>query len=498
MEIVLLFIRIFLFAVFAIAGIAKLVDLEGSKKALRDFGVDEDAAEGLAIALPIAELVFAVMLLPLWTAWFGAIGVFLLLIIFIGAMIWQLAQGKAPDCHCFGAIHSEPVSKKSLIRNIVFAILAFFLILQGYYDQGLGLSELDNEMAIQLILGLTSIGLLGAIVFYLKKISEQQTQIMRRIELIELLAHEGGREAKREEIGDINSRLPLGALIPQFEVKDLNGKTVSSGQILSKKKPKLFFFVSPSCGPCGALMPEIEQWQEELKHKIEFIFISRGEAKENAEKFGGKTFKQIFLQKDREISEIFKAKWTPTAIFVNYEGTIGSYPAVGDEAIRELVGKIKAENAEEALALVETNGSNGIKIGEDIPGFSLKDLNDREITTQDLQGRKTLITFWNMNCPFCLEMLPDLRKWEEEKVAGEPHLLVFSEGEAAAHQELGLKSPVLLDEGRKTSNQLGMNGTPSAILVDENGRIVSETAIGEEQIWELIGRRKSDFAKTSP
>jgi thiol-disulfide isomerase/thioredoxin/uncharacterized membrane protein YphA (DoxX/SURF4 family) len=497
MEIVLLFIRIFLFAVFALAGIAKLVDLEGSKKTLRDFGVDDDVAEGLAVALPVAELFFAVMLLPLWTAWFGAIGVFLLLIIFIGAMIWQLAQGKTPDCHCFGAIHSEPVSKKSLIRNIIFAILAFFLILQGYYGQGLGLTDLDNEMAIQLILGLTSIGLLGAIVFYLRKISEQQTQIMRRIEVIELLSHEGGRKAEREEAGDIDDKLPVGALISYFQVKDLNGKTVSSEEILSKNKPKLFFFVSPSCGPCEVLMPEIEQWQEELKHKVDFIFISRGQAKENAEKFGGKTFKQIFLQEEKEISEIFKAKWTPTAIFVNSEGTIGSKPAVGDEAIRELIEKIKAENAEKMLALVETSNGNGAKIGENVPDFSLKDLNGREITAKDLQGRKTLITFWNMNCPFCVQMLPALQKWEKEKSDSEPELIVFSEGKAEMHQELGLKSPVLLDEGREMSNKLGMNGTPSAILVNENGIIVSETAVGAIQIWELIGRRETDFATPS-
>jgi hypothetical protein len=76
-------------------------------------------------------------------------------------------------------------------------------------------------------------------------------------------------------------------------------------------------------------------------------------------------------------------------------------------------------------------------------------------------------------------------------------LIVFSEGKAEMHQELGLKSPVLLDEGREMSNKLGMNGTPSAILVNENGIIVSETAVGAIQIWELIGRRETDFATPS-
>ena len=137
MEVVLLLIRIFLFGVFALAGVGKLLDFEGSEKAVKEFGVPKDFARIFAVALPVAELLIAVLLLPVSTAWLGVIGAFLLLAVFIGGMIWQMAQGNAPDCHCFGAIHSEPVSKKSLIRNIIFAILAFFLVARGDYCQQL-------------------------------------------------------------------------------------------------------------------------------------------------------------------------------------------------------------------------------------------------------------------------------------------------------------------------------------------------------------------------
>jgi uncharacterized membrane protein YphA (DoxX/SURF4 family) len=169
MEVLLLLIRIFLAGVFALAGIGKLLDLEGSEKAVREFGVPGDLAKPFAVALPVAELLIAALLLPVSTAWFGAIGGFLLLATFIGGMIWQMAQGRAPDCHCFGAIASEPVSVKSLIRNIVFAILAFVLVARGANSQGVGFSDLTNEMAIQLFLGLATLGLLGAVVFFFYK-----------------------------------------------------------------------------------------------------------------------------------------------------------------------------------------------------------------------------------------------------------------------------------------------------------------------------------------
>ncbi len=112
MEIVLLLIRLILFAIFALAGIGKLLDLKGSEKAVKEFGTPEELAKFFAVALPFAEIVFAICLLFVETSWVGAIGALILLLSFIGGMIWQLAQGNAPDCHCFGAIHSEPVSQE--------------------------------------------------------------------------------------------------------------------------------------------------------------------------------------------------------------------------------------------------------------------------------------------------------------------------------------------------------------------------------------------------
>jgi thiol-disulfide isomerase/thioredoxin len=219
-------------------------------------------------------------------------------------MIWQMAQGKAPDCHCFGAIHSEPVSPKSLIRNAVFAILALFLVAQGRENQGLGFGDLTNEMAIQLIVGLATVGMLGAVVFFLKRISEQQTQIMRRIEVLELISTSEGGEVKREEAGSVHDGLPLGAPFPDFALADLNGKIVEFDHLLGTAKPTLFFFVSPTCNPCKALLPEIETWQTDLKNKLQIVFVSSGTAEENLEKFGEtQAFKQILLQNDRELAE---------------------------------------------------------------------------------------------------------------------------------------------------------------------------------------------------
>ncbi len=494
MEIVLLLIRLTLFAIFALAGIGKLLDLKGSEKAVKAFGTPEEFAKFFAIGLPFAELVFAVCLLFVETSWVGAIGAELLLLTFIGGMIWQLAQGNAPECHCFGAIHSEPVSKKSLIRNIVFAVLAFVLILSGKGNQGANLfdSAIYNSEGnvMSVIIGLATVGLLAAVVFYLKKISEQQTQIMRRIEILEVTALDGGKEVLREDVAAPTTGLPIGAPAPDFVLPDVNNKQTSFENLLMQAKPMLFLFVSPTCKPCAALLPEIETWQAELKGKLNFIFVSSGAVKENLDKFKGDAFKQVLLQKDREIALAFGVEWTPAAVLINNDGTIASRTAVGDKGIRELVDSVKEQIDRANPLLIGDKNDLTEHLGEDAPEFFENDINDKLIASADLRGKKTLITYWSTTCGYCDQMLEDLQDWDTNRGAGEPDLLLISSGDADAHRKLNLQSPIILDNTHKIAKNLGMDGTPSAVLIDENGKIASEVVIGSERIWTLLGKKK--------
>src|SRR5688572_1074429 len=224
MEIILLLVRLFLFGVFVFAGIGKLLDLEGSEKAVKGFGIPEPLAKPVSRFLPVVEIVIGVLLLFVGTAWIGAVLAFLLLLVFIGGMAVQLAQSNAPDCHCFGQIHSEPVGKSSLIRNIVFAILALLLVWQGPTNQGYDLSTSSTDM-LQAALILGILVLLAVAVFYLKKIFEQQLQITRRIEVLELVSRDGAH-VEREDVGSPTESLPLGAPFPEFELADTDGKRV--------------------------------------------------------------------------------------------------------------------------------------------------------------------------------------------------------------------------------------------------------------------------------
>src|SRR5215475_5211314 len=100
--------RVILAAIFAVAGIAKLRDRSGTRRALVEFGAPMFSAGTLAVVLPIAELTVSVALLPTITARTGAVGALFLLSVFTVAIATSLARGRAPQCQCFGQLHSAP------------------------------------------------------------------------------------------------------------------------------------------------------------------------------------------------------------------------------------------------------------------------------------------------------------------------------------------------------------------------------------------------------
>src|SRR5437868_1710313 len=315
MEIAVLLVRLFLAAIFALAGVAKFADLKGSEKAFKDFGVPQAIALPGSIALSVAEIVIAALFLSIETSWYAAAAASALLLLFIVQMIYQIARGNAPDCHCFGQVHSEPVGVKSIVRNVIFAAMALSLMVRGTSGQGASFTQLPDATIMQLIFGVAIAGLLAAVIFYLKKLSNQQAEVIHRLEVMELVAREGGT-VEREDVVHPHEGLPIGAMFPDFKLPDVAGTEVTRDGLTVQKVPSpiLFFFVAPTCGPCKTLVSEFEQWKTDLEGKVRTVFISSGTPMENLAKFGDEISGAMLLQKGRELADAAKAQWTPTAI----------------------------------------------------------------------------------------------------------------------------------------------------------------------------------------
>lgn len=503
MEEALLAGRLLLAAIFVVAGVAKLADLSGSRQGLLGFGVPEPLARPLGGLLPIAELGIGLMLVPAATAWWASVGALALLLTFVVAIGVSLARGQAPDCHCFGQIHSAPVGWSTLARNGLLAAIAGVSVWYGldHTDPAasgvIGHASLGQWLALGG--GAVVAGLLAFEAWLLLGLMRQNGRLLLRVEALESSLAET-EHAPRPTGAQSASGLPVGAPAPDFRLPGLHGETLTLETLRAHGKPVLLVFSDPGCGPCNALMPEIGRWQREHANDMTVGVISRGTPEVNRAKSSEHGLAWTLVQRDREVAEVYGAHGTPSAVVVRPDGTIGSPLAQGAEQIRGLVARTLGRLPKSSLPSVVATGNGhqpspatvparASRIGQVAPDFALPDLDGATVRLADLRGHDTLLLFWNPNCGFCQRMLPDLRAWEETAPPGSPRLLVVSTGPAEANRSQGLRSTIVLDDGFATGRTFGARGTPSAVLVDGAGVIVSDVAVGVEAVLGLAARR---------
>jgi len=134
----------------------------------------------------------------------------------------------------------------------------------------------------------------------------------------------------------------------------------------------------------------------------------------------------------------------------------------------------------------------GSKVGEPAPRVKLLNLERKTVKLTDFRGSETLVLVWNPRCGFCEQMLPDLKESEDNPPEGAPKLVVVSAGTRAENKEMGLRSTVVLNQEFAAGRAEGASGTPSAVLVDANGKIASEVAVGAPAVLELAGAKQTE------
>src|SRR5215210_3117009 len=420
MDAALLIARLVLGAVFTLAGVAKLSDLEGTRRAIVDFGVLSAIAAPLGLILPLAELAVAATLLPASTAWWGALGALALLSAFVVGITYNLARGRKPDCHCFGQLHSAPAGWKTLARNGVLAAIAGFVLWAGY-EGGAGssavswLGALSTAQQLALLVGVLVLSLLAGQWWFLVHIMRQNGRLLVRLEAVEATLAEGGSVAPSQNGSPVHQAegLPVGSTAPDFSLACLHGETLTLDALRSSGKPVMMLFTDPGCGPCSALLPDVGRWQEEHAHKLTLALLSRGNPEENKTKAQEHGLQNVVLQKDSEVSESFEVRGTPSAVLIAPDGKVASPVAGGAEGIRGLLSYAVGERAQLPMQphQPQTQGQPcpncgkvhtaaptapaAQKVGEEAPEVKLPNLEGKTVELADFRGEQTLVLFWN-------------------------------------------------------------------------------------------------------
>jgi len=475
--------RLLLAAVFGVAGFSKLASVARAREGIIEFGVPTSLATPTTVALISCELAVAIVLLRSATVWYGAIGALVLLSIFSVAIAANLLRDRRPNCNCFGQLKAAPIGWPTFARNVALGAVAVLVIAYGRDAQAhvAWTVSLTATEWLSMTVVLVFLALLGFIATLLAQVLRQQGRMLLRFEGIE----ERLGIAVRRAPAAPRAGLTPGTPAPAFTLPDLEGISRSLGYVLSAKKPALFVFSNPACGPCQALLPEIAEWRRELHDTLTIALITEDSADANRAYAPVVGADRVLMQSKREVADAYDANGTPAAVVISADGRIASFVAQGAEAMRRLVQAVRAGE------LPVLTSPPPVAVGEAAPDFALPTLAGGRIALAELRGAPALLLFWNQHCGFCQRMLPELRAWEAKEAANAPRLIVISDGNIEAHRGLDLAATVGLDEGSRIARAFGANGTPMSILLDSEGRIASALAAGAQAFFALAHRELS-------
>lgn len=412
--------------VFGVAGVAKLLDRSGSQEAARGFGVPEPLAGAVALSVAMAEVAVAVLLLPATTRDVAAAAGLGLLLAFSAAIAVAMAHGRAPECHCFGQLHSEPAGWRTLARNAALAGAAAFVLIAGPGGSAVNwIGDLRGAELLALSVGATAMLLLVLGAWALVHLLRSYGRVLVRLDRAERLLAEVGlsldNECAMPEIGHA-PRTPA----PAFALPGLDGRPVTLDDLLEPEVPTLLLFTSPTCGPCQALMPKVAAWQREYEHELMIALVAAGDASAVRAEAEERGLENVLIDADLAAYTAYEANGTPSAVLVSPDATIASWVASGADWIERLVER--TVSSQTATRVVE----EALAVGEPAPDLELPDL---EGHTVDLYL-------------------------------------------------------VLVDESSAAAGALRAGGTPMAVRIDAEGRIGSPLAAGASAVLDLLGARE--------
>jgi peroxiredoxin len=203
------------------------------------------------------------------------------------------------------------------------------------------------------------------------------------------------------------------------------------------------------------------------------------------------------LQRQREVAELYQTNATPTGYLIDAQGNIASPMTAGAEGLLSL-----AQSRNTDVAATSRNGRgkqdkgldaskinrNGLKAGAKAPAFNLRRLDGGQLALKELRGRRVLLVFSDPQCGPCEGLA--LRLEEIHRRSDSVQILMISRGDPELNRrkvaQSSLSFAVVLQKEWEISQLYGMFATPIGYLIDEQGILLSDVAVGAEPILNLL------------
>jgi peroxiredoxin len=376
--------------------------------------------------------------------------------------------------------------------------------------------------------------LAGALIVLIKQHGQlimYQQDLDHRLEMSSFFE---GKRVQREEgdapPGALMEGLPVGTEAPGFALVDLEGNERTLEDY--RGEPFVLAFFSETCGYCKDMAPQIGALDKDGRR---LVLLSHGDAdahRKLAAEHGWHS--DVLIEPEYDVMSSYQTQGTPSGYLIDAEGRIASPLALGGEPLLALLdtepqqapaptenghaaltenghvdaaairvgdppqqdadGEMEAAAATAtALKTKDVSESklvrDGLEAGTIAPNFVLKDLDGKAHSLGDYQGKRVLLVFSDVTCGPCEAMSPGLVELAERN-RKKLQVIMISRGDVEENQRkreaFGYPFPVLLQKSWEISKLYGMFATPIGYLIDENGVIEKDVAVGPEPILELF------------
>jgi peroxiredoxin len=181
---------------------------------------------------------------------------------------------------------------------------------------------------------------------------------------------------------------------------------------------------------------------------------------------------------------------TPSAYLLDTEGQVAAPLALGAQEVPALA-RDAASSSKRPLRKRSLSESrimrDGLPADTPAPTFALPGIDGDTVSLEDYRGTRVLLVFSDPDCGPCNELAPELARLHGGIAAGRNLAFVMiARGDEEANRvkraEHGIRFPVATQPGWKLSKRYGIFSTPVAFVIDEQGVIAHNVAIGIDAI----------------
>ena len=333
-DIVTLCATICLLAVFAVAAVAKLRDMQRARDELVQFGVPERWSRALLGTLVAVELLLAVLLAFPTTRAAGAWGALIALTMFSAAIVRQLLRGRRPACACFGGLSRSPIGWQSIARNLILLALAGVV---AVFPAGIAAAAPLAMLPLPTLLLLLWA---AAGTTWLLLLTRQNGRLLLRIEQLE----QGRPAAGAAGTSAANSGpLQPGSPVPPLGLSDARGRPFELSGL--RGSPVLLLFLDSACSHCRPLLVDLQQ-----RRPIDIALVVVSESAVLQHKLPGEL--TLLVDPGRTSAGLFGVRGTPAAVLVDAGGAVAQTAVHGTSPVRAMLEQHSIEEVRHEWAPV--------------------------------------------------------------------------------------------------------------------------------------------------